>query len=90
MIAALTDSVCQFFHGDFLNLDFKDWRDADVVFANSTCYDDELMEKIAAIAGRLFIMIAKLLRMHLFDVSCLSGHAEGIFFCFVDKTVTSI
>jgi hypothetical protein len=42
------------FHGDFLNLSLKDWRDADVVFANSTCFDDVLMSEIAKIGGMYF------------------------------------
>ena len=37
-------------HGDFLKLRTKDWRDADVVFMNSTCFDESLMGKVAAIA----------------------------------------
>ena len=46
---------CIFLLGDFLNLDMKDWRDGDVVFANSTCYDDNLMEKISKIAGIFYV-----------------------------------
>jgi hypothetical protein len=41
----------QFVHGDFLKMRTKDWRDADVVFINSTCYDEPLMSKIADLAG---------------------------------------
>lgn len=42
----------------------KDWRDADVVFINSTCYDDALMNKIGALAagmkkGAFFISLTK-------------------------------
>jgi hypothetical protein len=37
-------------HGDFTKLRTKDWRDADVVFTNSTCYDENLMHKIAHLA----------------------------------------
>jgi hypothetical protein len=37
-------------HGDFLKLHTKDWRDADIVFANSTCYDETIMQKMAKIA----------------------------------------
>jgi len=39
---------CQFLRGDFNDFAIKDWRDADVIYANSTCYDEALMEKIAA------------------------------------------
>lgn len=42
---------CQFVHGDFLKTRTKDWRDGDIVFINSTCYDDELMAKIAGVAS---------------------------------------
>jgi len=38
-------------HGDFLKLRTKDWRDADVVFMNSTCFDESLMGKVAVVAG---------------------------------------
>jgi hypothetical protein len=41
--------------GDFLKLRTKDWRDADVVYANSTCYDEPLMTKIAHIASKFAI-----------------------------------
>lgn len=41
----------QFIHGDFLKMRTKDWRDADIVFINSTCYDEPLMGKIADLAG---------------------------------------
>lgn len=41
----------QMIHGDFLKLRTKDWRDADVVFMNSTCFDESLMGKVAVIAG---------------------------------------
>ena len=50
--SSLLPSACQFFTGDFLDLSTKDWTDADVVFMNSTCYDDALVKKIAAIAGQ--------------------------------------
>lgn len=55
---------CQFIHGDFLKMRTKDWRDADVVFVNSTCYDEPLMSKIADLAvgmkkGSFFITLTK-------------------------------
>jgi hypothetical protein len=37
--------------GDFLKLRTKDWRDADIVFTNSTCYDEKLMEQLAKLAS---------------------------------------
>ena len=30
----------------------KDWRDGDLVFINSTCYDEGLMAKIATLASK--------------------------------------
>jgi hypothetical protein len=42
---------CQMIHGDFLKLRFKDWRDADIVFANSTCYDEDIMIKMAKLSS---------------------------------------
>ena len=35
-----------------LDLGFKSWMDATVVFMNSTCYDDELMLKLAHLASK--------------------------------------
>jgi hypothetical protein len=43
--------VIHLIQGDFTKMKTKDWRDADVVFANSTCYDDPLMETIGKLAG---------------------------------------
>ena len=40
----------RFIHGDATVID---WRDADVVFANSTCFDDALMDKLATCASNL-------------------------------------
>lgn len=40
----------QMVRGDFLNQVTTDWTDADIVFANSTCYDDDLMQRISDIA----------------------------------------
>lgn len=57
-------SDCQFLFGDFLNLEFKDWRDGDVVFANSTCYDDELMAKIGDIACKSRRALTLLVDVH--------------------------
>ena len=42
----------------------EDWTDGDIVFANSTCYDDELMAKISNVAvgmrkGTFFISFTK-------------------------------
>lgn len=37
-------------HGSFLDID---WKEADVVFANSTCYDTQMMDKISRKAEKL-------------------------------------
>ena len=37
-------------HGDLLNVD---WSDGDVVFVNSTCFDDNLLAQISNLASRL-------------------------------------
>jgi len=39
--------------GDILDLSVKDWSDGDVIFANSTCFDDTLMAALANTAGGL-------------------------------------
>ncbi len=44
-------------NGDITNIEFNDWSDADIVFANSTCYDDALMEKLSNIAGNIDIIL---------------------------------
>jgi hypothetical protein len=38
--------------GDFFDTRVADWSDADVVFANSTCFDEEAMFKLAVMADR--------------------------------------
>lgn len=58
------DTHCSFLCGDFLDMKIRDWRDGDLVFANSTCYDDELMAKIADLAlgmrkGSFFVSFTK-------------------------------
>ena len=49
--------MLEFKHGDILDMNFKDWRDGDVVFANSTCFDDNLMNKIAALSGKEYLFV---------------------------------
>ncbi len=39
-------------------MNFKDWRDGDVVFCNSTCFDDNLMNKIANLASKYMTVTA--------------------------------
>mmetsp|Transcript_31203 Transcript_31203/g.58083 ORF Transcript_31203/g.58083 Transcript_31203/m.58083 type:complete len:263 (+) Transcript_31203:87-875(+) len=44
------DTVVDMRCGDMLDLSFKNWTYGDVVFMNSTCFDDELMLKLAHLA----------------------------------------
>ena len=58
------DTHCSYVFGDFLDMKVRDSRDGDIVFANSTCYDEELMTKIAEKAigmkkGSFFISFSK-------------------------------
>lgn len=46
------ETEVEFTLGDITNLDDVDWTEGDVVFANSTCFDDTLMEAIAKLAVR--------------------------------------
>mmetsp|Transcript_26892 Transcript_26892/g.45344 ORF Transcript_26892/g.45344 Transcript_26892/m.45344 type:complete len:295 (+) Transcript_26892:91-975(+) len=63
----------QMIQGDFLKLRTKDWRDGDIVFANSTCYDEHQMARIAHLAsgmrkGAFFISLTKRLPSSEFDI----------------------
>eukprot|EP01038_Epipyxis_sp_PR26KG_P005211 gene5211-7249_t len=67
------ETHCQMIHGDFLKVKFKDWRDADVVFVNSTCYDDNVMTELAQLAvgmkkGSFFVSLTKRLPTTDFEV----------------------
>jgi hypothetical protein len=73
------ETHCQFIHGDFLQTRTKDWRDADVVFANSTCYEPALMSGIARLAtgmkkGSFFITLTKRLPCQDFTVVDFEMH----------------
>eukprot|EP00455_Lapot_gusevi_P038755 TRINITY_DN4343_c0_g1_i8.p1 TRINITY_DN4343_c0_g1~~TRINITY_DN4343_c0_g1_i8.p1 ORF type:complete len:305 (+),score=97.66 TRINITY_DN4343_c0_g1_i8:55-969(+) len=62
--------VIEFVRADFLEYD---WSDADLVFANSTCFDEKLVSCIAAVAARLkkgtwFITLTKQLNSPHFRV----------------------
>ena len=39
----------QFILGDFTVVD---WTDSDIIFANSTCYDEDLMRKISVLVEK--------------------------------------
>jgi hypothetical protein len=42
----------EFLCGDFTDISTgRDWTDGDVLFANSTCFDDKLMGTLANLAG---------------------------------------
>ncbi len=59
------ETVLEFVQGDFTNLALCDWpREADICVCNSTCFDDALMEKLAALAagmkqGSFFVTLTK-------------------------------
>jgi len=57
-------SEVEFILGDALDMSVCDWSDATVVFANSTCFDDNLMRRLASAAtalkkGTIFITLTK-------------------------------
>jgi SAM-dependent methyltransferase len=59
--------------GDFTEDDCADWVTGDVVFANCTCYDDELMGKIAEMAGGMrqgtfFVSVTRALESDAFEL----------------------
>ena len=63
----------EFTQGDMTDLSVKDWSDGDIIFANSTCFDDELMEGMSEEAARLspgayFITFTKGLSSDKFEV----------------------
>ena len=54
----------EFVLGDALDMNVCDWSDGTVVFANSTCFDDSLMRRLASAAtalkkGTIFITLTK-------------------------------
>jgi hypothetical protein len=51
----------EFFGGSFLDTSLLDWRDADFLFANSTCYSDEMMIAISELAGMHLSAVGMLL-----------------------------
>ncbi len=62
-----------FVHGDILNMRLKDWRDGDIVFMNSTCFDDALMDRVSNLAlgmrkGTFFISMTRRLSNNDFTV----------------------
>ena len=43
-------SNVEFYHGSITDLSLKNWIDGDVILANSTCFDDTLMQSIDTLA----------------------------------------
>jgi hypothetical protein len=63
----------EFVHGDAMDFVVKDWSDADLVFANSTCFNDELMDRLAEKAvhlrkGAFVVTFTRSLQRDEFDV----------------------
>lgn len=50
LVDAQTAKTVMFKHGDILK---EDWSDGDIIFANSTCFDDNLMNGISKLAEKL-------------------------------------
>ena len=46
------ETLVEYINGDLLNVVFKDWRDADVILANTTCFDEGLMNKFCDRASK--------------------------------------
>lgn len=46
LLSTSQDQIAAVFEGSFLDFD---WSDGDVVFANSTCFDEALMNDMAAV-----------------------------------------
>lgn len=65
-------------HGDMLDLSCKNWTNGDVVFINSTCYDDELMLKLAHLAGKCSLSMCVQCDMSLrFEFQLWTGWQAG-------------
>jgi SAM-dependent methyltransferase len=47
------DTHVQMMLGDMLSFDVKDWRDGDIIFINSTCYDETIMKTLAKMSRGL-------------------------------------
>lgn len=59
-------TLLQFFHGSFTDLQVRDWTDGDLVFVNSTCFSASLMKDISSIAkamkiGSIFVSFTHML-----------------------------
>ena len=79
-------AVVDFRHGDIFNSGLKKWTDGTVIFINSTCFDDEMMVKLAHVAGSNRIIV------HCFSscVFCLSARLSlGAFVITLTKRLPS-
>lgn len=74
-------------HGDFTKLRTKDWRDADVVFANSTCYDEGLMHKIAHLACKFIVLYTRIIVLLAFMFHQFSWNEKRCIFYNYDEAV---
>mmetsp|Transcript_15496 Transcript_15496/g.20450 ORF Transcript_15496/g.20450 Transcript_15496/m.20450 type:complete len:286 (+) Transcript_15496:75-932(+) len=80
------------FQGDITDLTTFDWTTADVVFANSTCFDNNLMDSLAKIgekmkSGAKFITLTKKLNSDAFTISERKQYAMswGPATCFIQE-----
>eukprot|EP00658_Telonema_sp_P-2_P042947 TRINITY_DN30908_c0_g1_i1.p1 TRINITY_DN30908_c0_g1~~TRINITY_DN30908_c0_g1_i1.p1 ORF type:complete len:301 (-),score=75.50 TRINITY_DN30908_c0_g1_i1:294-1196(-) len=67
-------SVMQLVQGDFLEVD---WSDADIVYANATRYDQELLDKIARKAEGLKSGARLIVTTNPIESECFSLHRRG-------------
>jgi hypothetical protein len=68
----------EFFGGSFLDTSLLDWRDADFLFANSTCYSDDMMIAISELAGMhlCWYVVGLLVRVALLLCCLLADHVQ--------------
>ena len=87
------DCQISVYEGDFLvESSTEDWTDADIVFANSTCFDSTLMKKLAHEASRMrrgarFITFTSQLPSDSFEVveKINLGMSWGVATCFLHR-----
>ena len=87
------DCQISVYEGDFLTeLSTEDWTDADIVFANSTCFDQTLMKRLAVEALRMrrgarFITFTSQLPSESFEVfeKINLGMSWGVATCFLHR-----
>lgn len=72
-LARTTDTHVQMMLGNMLRFDVKDWRDGDIIFINSTCYDEAIMITLSKMSkglkkGAFVISLTKQLPSEDFEV----------------------